>query len=74
MSKKTVEIALQGSLLRHLGKDYSALVSAIKMVCEDGNTNLSNTILCITRHAEINKNNADDNADTPNTKVLAANI
>ena len=30
MSKKTIEMTLQGSLLRHLGKDYSALVSAIE--------------------------------------------
>ena len=74
MSKKTVEMALQGSLLRHLGKDYLALVSAIETVWEDGNTNLSDIIFRVTRHAEINRGNAEDNADTPNTKVLAANI
>ena len=74
MSKKTAEIALQGSLLRHLGKDYSALVSAIKMVWEDGNINLNDIIFRVTRHAKINRGNTEDNEDTSNTKVLAANI
>ena len=74
MSKKTVEMALQRSLMHHLSKDYSALVSTIETVLEDGNTNLSNIILHVTHHAEINRDNAEDNADTPNTKVLAANI
>ena len=32
MSKKTIEMILQGSLLCHLGKDYSALVLAIETV------------------------------------------
>ena len=67
-------MALQGNLLRHLDKDYSALFLAIETVWEDENTNLSNIILRVTRHAEINIDNAEDNADTPNTKVLAANI
>lgn len=35
MSKKTIEMTLQGSLLRHLGKDYSALVSAIETAWKD---------------------------------------
>ena len=74
MSKKTVEMALQGSLLRHLSKDYSALVLTIETMCEDGNTNLSNIIFCITCYPEINRSNVEDNTDTPNTKVLVANI
>ena len=74
MSKKTVEIAFQRSLLRHFDKNYLALVSAIKTVWEDRNTNLSNIILRVTCHAEIQRGNVEDNADTPNTKVLAANI
>ena len=74
MSKKTVEMALQESLLRHLGKDYLALVSVIETVWEDRNTNLSDIILRVTRHAKINRDNVEDNANTPNTKVLAANI
>ena len=45
MSKKTVEMTLQGSLLRHLGKDYSALVSAIETTWTDETTNLQDTIL-----------------------------
>lgn len=30
MSKKNIKMTLQETLFRHLGKDYSALVSAIK--------------------------------------------
>lgn len=64
-----LEMMLQGNLLRHLGKDYSALVSAIETECKEETTNLSDTILRIIRHAEINKGNAQDVAG--NTKVLA---
>lgn len=45
MSRKTIEMALQGSLLRHLGKDYSALVSAIETAWKDETTDLADTIL-----------------------------
>ena len=48
-------MTLQGNLLRHLGKDYSALVSAIKMTWNEETTNLADTILRIIRHAEIKK-------------------
>ena len=71
MSKKTMEMTLQGSLLRHLGRDYAALVSAIETNWKDETTDLANTILRVIRHAEINKGNDKDNADV---KVLAANI
>lgn len=74
MSKRTVEMALQGSLLRHLGRDYSALVSAIETVWRDETTDLGDTILRVIRHAEITKGNEEDNADHTNAKVLAANI
>ncbi len=72
MSKKTVEMALQRSLLRHLGKDYLALVSAIETVWKDKTTDLSDMILRVTRHAKINRGNEKDSI--PNAKVLAANI
>ena len=71
MSKKTIEMTLQGSLLRHLGRDYAALVSAIETNWKDETTDLADTILRVIRHAEINKGNNKDNADV---KVLAANI
>ncbi len=35
MFKKTIEMTLQGSPLRHLGKDYSALVSVIETTQKD---------------------------------------
>lgn len=69
MSRKTIEMALQGNLLRHLGKDYSALLSVIETEWKEETTNLSDTILRVIRHAEINKGNAQDVAG--NTKVLA---
>lgn len=55
MSKRTVEMALQGSLLRHLGRDYSALAPAIETVWRDETTDLGDTILRVIRHAEITK-------------------
>lgn len=75
MSKKTIEMTLQGSLLRHLGKDYSALVSAIETTWTDETTNLQDTILRVIRHAEINKDNDQDIAGNANssTNALAVN-
>ncbi len=68
MSQKTVEMTLQGNLLRHLGKENSALVSGIETEWKEETTNFSDTILRLMRHAEINKENAQDVAE--NTKVL----
>ncbi len=69
MSRKTFEMTLQGNLLRHLGKDYLALVLAIKGEWKEETTNLSDTILRVIRRAEIDKENAQDVAR--NTKILA---
>lgn len=72
MSRKTVEMTFQGSLLQHLGKDYSALVSAIETEWKEETTNLSDTILRVIRHAKINKGNVQDLAKS--TKVLSTGI
>lgn len=72
MSRKSLEITLQGSLLRHLGKGYSALVSAIETTWTDKTTDLSDTILRIIRHAEINKGNEEDLPESSSKVVLAA--
>ena len=69
MSQKTVEMTLQGNLLGHLGKNHSALDSAIETEWKKETTNFSDTILRVIRHAEINKGNAKDVAG--NTKTLA---
>lgn len=66
-------MALQGSLLRHLGKDYSALVSAIETTWKDETTDLQDTILRIIRHAEINKGNDQNIASSIPTNALAVN-
>lgn len=70
MSRKSIEMTLQGSLLRYLGKGYSALVSAIETTWTEETTDLSDTILRIIRHAEINKENEEDMAENA-SKVLA---
>ena len=72
MSKKTIEITLQGCLLRHLGKDYSALVSAIETAWKEETTDLADTILRVIRHAEINKGNDKDSAE--NVNALAVGV
>lgn len=72
MSKKTIEMALQGSLLRHLGKDYLALVSAIKTTWKEETTDLQDTIFRIMRHAEINKGNDQDTTENT-TNAMAVN-
>ena len=72
MSRKMIEIMLQGSLFRHLGQNYSALVSAIETAWTKDTTNLSDTILRVLRHAEIQKGNALDNAAEP-PKVMVTN-
>ena len=59
---------LQKSLLRHLVKEYSALVSAIKTSWTEESTNLAETILQIIYYAEIIKRNIEDSVE--NTKVL----
>ena len=62
-------MTLQGDLLRHLGKDYLAVVSAIETRWTEEITNLSDIILRIIRHAEIKKRNEENS--TENVKVLA---
>ncbi len=69
MSKRSIEMILQGSLLQHLGKDYSTAVSAIETGWTEETTNLSDIILRIIRHAEIKKRNEENS--TENVKVLA---
>ncbi len=71
MSRKSIEMAIQRGLLRHLGKGYSALVLAIKTTCTNETTDLSHTILRIIRHAEINKGNKEDSTENPSKVVLA---
>ena len=76
MSKKTVEMTLQDSFLRHLGKDYSALVSAIETIWTDKTTDLQDTILQVIRHAKINNENNQEVAvnASSSTNALAVNI
>lgn len=58
-------------MFQHLGKDYAALVLAIKTAWKDETTNLANTIIQVIRHTKINKGN---NKDSTDVKVLAASI
>lgn len=70
LSKKSIKMTLQKSLLQHLGKGYSALVSAIETTWTNETTNLSNTILRIICYAKINKRN-EENTMENSSKVLA---
>lgn len=70
ISRKTIEITLQGNLLRHLGKDYSALVSAIETSWTEETTDLGDTILRVIRHTEINKGNGKDTANNVNALAV----
>ena len=63
-------MTLQGNLFRHLGKDYSALVSAIETTWKEETTDLVDTILKIIRHAEINKRNKKNTANNVNTLAV----
>lgn len=74
MFKKTVEMTLQDSLLRHLGKDCSALVSAIKTTWTDETTDLQDTIFWVIRHAEINKDNDQDIAGNASSSTNALTV
>ena len=72
ISKKTIEMTFQGNLIRHLGKDYSALVLVIETTCKEETTDLADTILRIIRHSEINKRNEKNTADNVNALVVGA--
>ncbi len=69
--KKTVELILQGNLLKHLGKDYLALVTTIKTEWKEETTNLSDTVLKVVKHAEINKKNVRNTASSASVNALA---
>ena len=45
ISKKTIKLTLQGNLLRHLGKEYSALVTTIETEWKKETTSLADTVL-----------------------------
>lgn len=63
MSKKTKEITLQDSLLRHFGKNYSDLVLAINTAWMEDTTVFIDTILRVIPYAEINKENNKNTAE-----------
>lgn len=59
---------LQKSLFQHFGKNYLAVMSAIETAWTDERINLSDIILRIICHVEINKRNEED--IVKNVKVL----
>lgn len=72
MSKKSIEITLQKSLLQHFRKKYSAFVSAIQTLWIKEIIDLSDIIFRIIHHAAINKANNENTIE--NTKILFARI
>ena len=67
-------MTLQKSLLQHLKKGYSALVSVIKTMWTNKTTNLFDIILYIIRHAKINNRKEEDLSESSNKIVLTTSI
>lgn len=65
-------MTLQENLLRHLGKDYFALVFVIETSWKKETIDLANTILRIICHAEINKENKKNTANNVNAFAVGA--
>lgn len=63
-------MTLQRNLLRHFGKDYFALVLAMKMMWKKETTNLADIILKIICHAEINNENEKNKVDNVNVLTM----
>lgn len=70
MSRKSLEITIQKSLLQHLKKGYSALVWTIKTTLTNETINSSDIILCIICHAKINNENKEDLMGSSSKVVL----
>lgn len=56
MFNKSIKMIFQGSLLKYLGKDYLALVLAIKTIWKEETINLIDTIFRVICYTKINKN------------------
>ena len=65
-------MTLQENLLRHLGKNYSALVLAIETIWKEETMDLADIILRIICHAEINKENKKNTANNINVFAVSA--
>lgn len=71
ISKKTVELTLQGNFLKHLGKDYLALVTSIKTKQNKKTISLTDTVLKVVKYIEINKENKKNKASSIFVNALA---
>lgn len=69
---ETVEM-IQANMLRNLGSEYSALVSAIQTKWKEGNTNLADTILRVIRYEKFIKE-TDGDKKSLEAKVLSAGV
>lgn len=64
-------MTLHGNLLRHLGKNYFALVSAIETMSKEETIDLVDIILRIIYYAKINKRNEKDITNNVNTFAMS---
>lgn len=64
ISKKIIKLTLYDNLLEYLDKKYTALVTTIKTKWKKEITSLSDTVLMVVRHMEINKKNERDMANS----------
>lgn len=74
MHLETAEMMLQANMLRNLGSEYSALVSAIQTEWKEENTNLSDTILRVIRYEKFIKETTVGGDKSQDTKALATGI
>lgn len=72
ISKKIINMTLQENLLRHFGKYYSTLVSAIQTMWKEETMDVVNTITQIICYAEISQGNERNTADNVNALIVGA--
>ena len=74
MHAQMAKMMLQANMLRNLGSEYSALVSAIQTEWKEENTNLSDTILRVIRYKKFIKQTAAAEDKSQEAKALLTGV
>lgn len=74
MHVQMAEMMLQANMLRNLGSEYSALVSAIQTEWKEENTNLSDTIFRVIRYEKFIKQTAAGEDKSQEAKTLLIGV
>lgn len=72
LSAKRAAMILQAGLLTGMGDEYSSLVSSMESEWVSGKTDLTSSILRLTRFAEIRKENAKTGSPAQTSDLLTA--